>query len=113
MLILTFHRNLVSHQCQDPTRLKIAHFEIQQHELAVIGSGAEMTWAKCVWEEKFLGPTPLNKTIVTGVVHWTILSLAIQGENSHPRQVVNPLFNSMLVGQPTQILIFMVYTSSS
>ena len=69
-----------------------------------------MNWAKCVWEEKFLAPTPLIKIIVTGVVHWTILSLAIQGENSHPRQVVNPLFNSMLVDQPTQVAIFVVYT---
>lgn len=94
MLTLTIHRNFVRQSYS-------------------VGSGAEMNWAKCVWEEKFLAPTPLIKIIVTGVVHWTILSLAIQGENSHPRQVVNPLFNSMLVDQPTQVAIFVVYTSSS
>ena len=66
ILTLTIHRHVVGHQCQDPTRLKIAHFEMQQHELAVVGSGAAMNWAKCAWEEKFLDPMPLLETIVMG-----------------------------------------------
>lgn len=50
MLTLIIHWHLAGHQCQNPTRLKIAYLEMQQPELAVVGS-ADMSWAKCAWKE--------------------------------------------------------------